>query len=237
MNNQLNSDVSAIQHIGIIMDGNRRWAKKRGLPTYKGHEEGFAAAQRILKEIDKHGIKYVTLYTLSSENLVKRDVDELKFLMKLLVRVFTKHLREFHKNNIRLLVSGRIDELSSEVQRAIKKAMRLTKNNTKAVVNLALNYGGRAELMDAIKKIVANNIPLNKIDEKLLQKYMYNSGRLPDPDLIIRTGGEQRLSNFLPWQSVYSELYFTKTLWPDFDAEALQAAVDDYYRRKRNFGK
>lgn len=228
---------NAIKHIGIIMDGNRRWARNNGLPAHKGHAEGVEAVRRVLKELDKHGIKYVTLYTLSSENLKSRDVKELKYLMKLLLKVFTQHLKEFHQNNIKLLVSGRIDELSAEFQRAIKKAIRLTKNNTKAVVNLALNYGGRAELMDAIKKVVANNIPLNKIDEKILAKYMYQDGNLPDPDLIIRTGGEQRLSNFLPWQSVYSELYFTKTLWPDFDAKALQLAIDDYYRRKRNFGK
>lgn len=229
--------AATLQHIGIIMDGNRRWASRQGLPGYKGHEQGFETAKNLLDLLDKHGIKYCTLYTLSGENLVRRDVDEIKFLMKLLLKVFTKHLKEFHQRNIKLLVSGRIEELSAEVQIAIRKAINLTKNNTTAVVNLALNYGGRAELMDAIKKIMARNIPLNKIDERMLSSYLYNQGDLPDPDLIIRTGGERRLSNFLPWQSVYSELYFTDTLWPDFDEQALTEALADYYQRKRNFGK
>lgn len=226
-----------IQHIGFIMDGNRRWAKQNGLPTYKGHEEGFLVAKRIIEEMGDLGVKYCTFYTLSSENLVRRDVDEIKFLMKLIIRAFTQHLKEFHQNNVRLLVSGRVDELSEEVQRAIKKGVRLTKNNTKAVVNLALNYGGRAELMDAIRQMVANNIPMSKIDEETLAQYLYGQGELPDPDLIIRTGGQKRLSNFLPWQSVYSELYFTDALWPDFDSTALKEAIDEYHARQRNFGK
>ncbi len=226
-----------LRHIGFIMDGNRRWAKDQGLPAYRGHEQGFLVAKRIIEEMGELGVQYCTFYTLSSENLVRRDVDELKFLMKLIIRAFTQHLKEFHQNNVRLLVSGRVDELSEEVQRAIKKGVRLTRNNTKAVVNLALNYGGRAELMDAVKQMIANNIPMSKIDEATLSQYMYGQGELPDPDLIIRTGGQKRLSNFLPWQSVYSELYFTDALWPDFSSDALREAIAEYHDRQRNFGK
>lgn len=223
------------QHVAFIMDGNRRWAEKQGLPTVKGHEQGVETVRNLMGWLDEKGIKYCTLYTFSSENW-KRDVKEVGYLMKLLVKAFTNHLKEFQERNIKLIVSGRIDEFSDEVQTAIKKAVRLTKNNTKAVLNLALNYGGRAELMDAVKQIIANNIPPEKIDEKMLEQHMYQSGKLPDPELIIRTGGERRLSNFLPWQSVYSELYFTDVFWPDFSEKDLEAALKDFADRKRNFG-
>lgn len=223
-------------HIGIIMDGNRRWAKRRGLPTVAGHEQGVEVVRNLMDWLDQEGIKYCTLYTFSSENW-RRDMKEVKYLMRLLVKAFARHLKEFHQNNIKLLISGRTDELSEEVQRAITKAMRMTAHNTKAVLNLALNYGGRHEVLDAVKQIITNNIPLNKIDEEMITKHLYTKGEMPEPDLIIRTGGEQRLSNFLPWQSVYSELYFTDVLWPDFSYEELQKALKDFADRKRNFGK
>lgn len=223
-------------HIGIIMDGNRRWARKQGLPVYKGHEAGVDTVCSLMDWLEEAGVKYCTLYTFSTENW-KREVSEVTYLMKLLAKVFTKHLKDFNKRNVKLLVSGRINELSQELQIAIKKALRLTKNNTKAVLNIALNYGGRRELLDAVKQIIANNIPSNKIDEEMINKYLYQRGELPEPDLIIRTGGERRLSNFLPWQSVYSELYFTDILWPDFSQKDLQAALKDFAERKRNFGK
>ncbi len=224
------------QHIAIIMDGSRRWAKARGLEPWQGHEQGVEAAKLLMENLSAAGIKYCTLYTFSTENW-KRDVKEVKYLMKLLVKVFTNHLKEFQEKNIKLIVSGRVEEFSDEVKTAIKKAVRLTKNNTKAVVNLALNYGGRAELLDAVKQLIADNIPPDKIDEKALAKHLYSNGQLPDPDFIIRTGGVKRLSNFLPWQSVYSELYFTDTLWPDFSKKDLEAALRDFAQRKRNFGK
>jgi undecaprenyl diphosphate synthase len=224
------------QHIAFIMDGNRRWARQRGLPTLKGHEQGFETAQNLLNWLDEAGVKYCTLYTFSTENW-NRDLSEVKYLMKLLVKVFTQHLKEFQEKNVRLIVSGRVDEFSHEVKTAIKKAVRLTRNNTRAVVNLALNYGGRAELIDAVKQLLADNIPPDKIDEKMLAKHLYSNGQLPDPELIIRTGGEKRLSNFLPWQSVYSELYFTNTLWPDFSQKDLQAALREFAARERRFGK
>jgi undecaprenyl diphosphate synthase len=157
--------------------------------------------------------------------------------MKLLIKALTQHLKEFQEKNIKLIVSGRVDDFSHEVKTAIKKAVRLTKNNTKAVVNLALNYGGRTELLDAVKQLLADNIPPDKIDEQVLASHLYSNGQLPDPDLIIRTGGEKRLSNFLPWQSVYSELYFTDTLWPDFSQKDLQAALREFASRERRFGK
>lgn len=224
------------QHIAFIMDGNRRWARQRNLPLLKGHEQGMETAQNLLNWLDEAGVKYCTLYTFSTENW-KRDVSEVKYLMKLLIKVLTQHLKEFQEKNIRLIVSGRVDDFSQEVKTAIKKAVRLTKNNTKAVVNLALNYGGRAELLDAMKQLIADNIPPDKIDEKMLARHLYSNGQLPDPDLIIRTGGEKRLSNFLPWQSVYSELYFTDTLWPDFSQKDLQAALREFADRERRFGK
>lgn len=224
------------QHIAFIMDGNRRWAKQRGLPTMRGHEQGKETVRELMHWMEEKNIKYCTLYTFSSENW-KRDVSEVKYLMKLLVKALKQHLKEFQDRNIKLIVSGRMDEFSEEVQVALKKAIRLTANNTRAVVNFALNYGGRAELMDAIKQLVANNIPPDRIDEAALQQYLYQHNTLPDPDLIIRTGGQKRLSNFLPWQSVYSELYFTDVLWPDFSKGDLEEALRDFAQRKRNFGK
>lgn len=227
---------SVPQHIAFIMDGNRRWASEHNLPSVKGHEQGLETVQNLMDWLEEAGVQYCTVYAFSTENW-KREVSEVKFLMKLLLKAFTVHLKEFHNRNVKLMVSGRIDELSNEIQIAIGKAMRLTKNNTKAVLNIAINYGGRGELVDAVKKLLANNIPPSKIDEAALQKYLYSNGELPDPDLVIRTGGEMRLSNFLPWQSVYSELYFTDTLWPDFSQKDLQAALREFAQRKRNFGK
>ena len=229
------SDIKP-QHVAIIMDGNRRWAAKKGLKPWAGHEQGVDTVYNLMDWLEDEGVKYCTLYTFSSENW-KRDVKEVKYLMKLLVIALKRHLKELHRRNIKLLVSGRIGELSDEVQNIITKALRLTKNNTKAVLNLAINYGGRTELLDAMKQIIADNIPANKINEEVLRKHLYQKGELPEPDLIIRTGGEKRLSNFLPWQSVYSELYFTDTLWPDFSKKDLQAALRDFAERKRNFGK
>lgn len=230
------AETPTVQHIGIIMDGNRRWAKKRHLPSIKGHEQGVEVVRNLMDWLEEEDIKYCTLYTFSSENW-KRDMKEVKYLMKLLVKALMQHMKEFHERNIKLLVSGRIEELSDEVQRAIIKGVRLTKNNSKAVLNLALNYGGRGEVLDAVKQIIANNIPADKVDEEMISKHLYTKGELPEPDLIIRTGGEVRLSNFLPWQSVYSELYFTDTLWPDFSQKDLQDALHSFADRKRNFGK
>jgi len=224
------------QHIAVIIDGNRRWAKANGLQTKDGHEKGYNNVREMMGWIDEIGIRYCTVYALSTENM-KRKPSEVAYLMKLLMKAFTQHLKEFNQRNIKLLVSGRLDQLSHELQIAIKKALRLTKNNTKIVLNFAINYGGRAELVDGVKKLIADNIPPNKIDEEMLRKSLYQNGSLPDPDLIIRTGGHKRLSNFLPWQSVYSELYFTDTLWPDFSKKDLQAALRDFADRKRNFGK
>lgn len=224
------------QHIAIIMDGNRRWAKKRGLLPWQGHEQGIEAVHTLMQNLEEVGVKYCTLYTFSTENN-KRDAKEVAYLMKLLIKALNQHLKEFHEKGIKLITSGRVDEFSDEVKTAIKKAATLTKNNSKAVLNLALNYGGRSELVDAVKKLLADNIPPNKIDEEMLGRALYTNGQLPDPDLIIRTGGEKRLSNFLPWQSVYSELYFTDTLWPDFSKQDLETALKDFAQRKRNFGK
>jgi len=226
------------KHIAFIMDGNRRWAKKRGLEPWKGHEQGVETVRALPKWLSKvggKGVTYYTLYTFSSENW-HRSASEVKYLMKLLVKAVAQHLKEFNEEGVKLIVSGRIDEFSVEVQKVIKKAVILTKNNTKAVLNLALNYGGRSELVDAVKQIIADNIPADKIDEEMIEKHLYNGGQLPDPDLIIRTGGAKRTSNFLTWQSVYSELYFTETLWPDFSKKDLDAALRDFARRKRNFG-
>lgn len=224
------------KHIAFIMDGNRRWATRKGLPTVAGHEQGVEVVRNLMPWLEERGITFCTLYTFSSENW-KRDVKEVKYLMKLLVTAFTQHLKEFNERGIKLLASGRLSELSFEVQTALGKAMRLTENNTKAVLNIALNYGGRAELVDAVKQLIASNIPPGKIDEEALEKYLYQHNTVPDPDLIIRTGGEQRLSNFLPWQSAYSELYFTDVLWPDFSEADLETALKDFADRKRNYGK
>lgn len=221
-------------HLGIIMDGNRRWARAHGLPTLYGHKKGY---DKIIKMGDlclEKGIKILTVYAFSTENW-NRSKKEVGYLMRLLKRGLTREIRSLHKKNIKIQVIGRIKELSKDLQKAIKETMALTKNNTRGILNIAINYGGRPEIIDAVKKLMAKKLTPVKITEKLIAENLYTAG-LPDPDLIIRTSGEQRLSNFLTWQSAYSELYFIKKHWPDFSEKDLDEAIKEYSRRQRRFG-
>jgi len=223
------------QHLGIIMDGNRRWARSRGLPTLEGHKRGY---KKILKVGDwclEKGIKIFTVYGFSTENW-NRSKKEVNYLMRLLKIALKRDIKTLHKKGIRVNIIGRIKELSQDLQKAIKEAMLLTKNNTRGLLNIAINYGGRPELVDAVRKIIKKKISPLKVSEALISDNLYTAGQ-PDPDLIIRTSGEQRLSNFLTWQSAYSELYFIKKHWPDFTKKDLEEAIKEYSRRSRRFGK
>ena len=221
-------------HVAIIMDGNRRWAKKRGLPTSMGHSEGAKTLEKIADDCEELGIKFLTVYAFSTENW-KRSKDEVDYLMKLLA----KNIRDFDKRiknrNIRFRLVGDITGLNSDLQEGIRSIEERTKDKTGLTVNIAINYGGRAELTYAMKKILENNLKVEDIDENTVSKFLQTKDS-PDPDLLIRTGGEQRLSGFLLWQVAYSELYFTDVLWPDFNTEELEKAILEYNNRKRNFG-
>lgn len=222
-------------HIGIIMDGNRRWARKKGLPLMWGHKKGYSVVQKVGKWCLKRGIKILTLYAFSTENW-HRSKKEVEYLFRLLKQALEKDIKKLHKRGIKLRVIGKIEELPQDLQKAIRKAMKLTSKNTKGILNLAINYGGRLEILEAVKEILRKKIPPSKINEETFSKYTYTAG-LPDPDLIIRTSGEKRLSGFLTWQSVYSELIFIKKYWPDFTEEDLEKCLKEYARRKRRFGR
>ena len=225
------------QHLGIIVDGNRRWARRRNLPTFFGHKKGFENARKIAKyAFIKKGVKYLTIFAFSTENW-KRDKKEVDYLMKLLKNAFSKkYLEELMENEVKVNFIGQIKRLPKEIQQKIKEVEDLTKKNEKYVFNIALSYGGRADIVEAVKKIIKKRIDVEKIDEELFSKFLWTKG-MPDPDLVIRTGGEQRISNFLIWQMAYSELYFSKKFWPDFSKEDLDEAFLDYAKRQRRFGR
>lgn len=232
-------DMSNIpKHIAIIMDGNGRWAKMRNLPRTMGHKAGVETIRNIVKEADAIGVKYVTFYAFSTENW-KRPKEEVNALMKLLVQYLRKELDELHENGVVINVLGDISRLPEECINEINRAKEKTKNNTGLVMNMALNYGGRAEIIRAIKNIVLDSkeekIDVDDIDEALVNKYLYTAN-MPDPDIIIRPSGEQRLSNFLLWQCAYSEFWYSDINWPDFTAENLKEAIIDYQKRNRRFG-
>ncbi len=226
-------------HVAIIMDGNGRWASKRGLPRTEGHSAGVKAVRQVVEIASEIGVKYLTLYTFSVENW-KRPKDEVASLMELLSRTTLKELDDLMQNNVRLIVTGRIDELPMARREVLKSAIRKTSNNTGLTLNLALNYGGRTEIVDAVRAIAREvhkgNISPDKIDDDLFSSYLYTA-KLPDPDLLIRTSGEMRLSNFLIWQTSYTEMYITDTLWPDFGKAEFAAAIRDYIKRDRRFGR
>lgn len=223
------------QHIGIIMDGNRRWAKERGLPSLEGHRRGYDKMKEVSDWCIKRGIKIITVYAFSTENW-NRTKREVGYLMRLLKKAVSRELDEFNKRGIKLRVIGRLSGLSGDLQQACLSAMEATKNNKKGVFNLCINYGGRIEIVDAIKNIINKKIPASKIDEEVINQNIYTTG-LPDPDLIVRTSGEMRLSGFLTWQSVYSELYFCSKYWPAFTEKDLDKTLSEYTRRQRRFGK
>ncbi|MEE8577434.1 MAG: isoprenyl transferase [candidate division Zixibacteria bacterium] len=226
-------------HVAIIMDGNGRWAALRNKPRTAGHEAGVKAVREVVRACSDLGIKYLTLYTFSVQNW-KRPVDEVAALMSLLVRTTLGEIKDLMSNSIRLRTIGRPGGLSKTQQGVIDKAIKLTENNDGLVLTLALNYGGRAEIIDAVKTMTkaarAGLLDVNNVSEELFSEFLYTAGT-PDPDLMIRTSGEQRISNFLLWQTSYTELTIIDTLWPDFGKRELFDAVLDYQGRERRFGK
>jgi undecaprenyl diphosphate synthase len=221
-------------HLAIIMDGNGRWAKERGLPRLAGHRAGTENLRRIMRYCTELGIKILTIYAFSTENW-ERPPSEVRGLMSILERVIDRELAELNANGVQIRHLGRLEGVSERLQRKIKYALEMTAHNDRLILNVAFNYGGRAELVDAIQKIIADGVTADQVDEALLSRYLYTEGQ-PDPDLIIRTSGELRVSNFLLWQGAYAEYYVTSTYWPDFDRRELLKALEQYSMRERRFG-
>lgn len=228
-------DIACLpDHVAIIMDGNGRWAKKRGLSRLEGHRAGVDNVRRIVKSADEYGVKCLTLFGFSTENW-NRPAEEVNGLLRLLEERIDEEALELHKNNVRILHLGRLEELQDSIRSAINRATELTRNNSGMTLGFAFNYGGRGEIVDAVRCLIASGVSPDQVDEKLFTGYLYTAG-LPDVDLVIRTSGELRLSNFMMWQAAYSEYYFTSVLWPDFDEEELGKALLSYSQRKRRFG-
>jgi undecaprenyl diphosphate synthase len=221
-------------HVAIIMDGNGRWARKRGLPRIAGHRAGVDNLRRILEAAVEYGIKYLTIYAFSTENWA-RPPDEVHGLMNILEEVIDTQLRELHEKGVRLQHIGRLERLSPPLQEKVRNAIELTRNNQRLVLNVAWNYGGRDEILRAVRQMIVDGVDPEAIDEDLIHRYLYTSD-CPDPDLVIRTSGELRTSNFLIWQSAYSEWYFPEILWPDFGKQELLDALWEYARRERRYG-
>ena len=218
-------------HVGIIMDGNGRWAQKRGLARSMGHKAGADNLLSLCKYISKVGVKYLSLYAFSTENF-KREVGEVNYLMNLFIEMFNSKLKELSDNNVKVVFSGRRDKLSQDVLNAMDSLEEMTKENDLGILNICLNYGGRAEIVDAVNKIIADNVDV--VTEDIFKKYLYND--LPDIDFMIRTSGEERISNFMLWQLSYAELYFPKCYFPDFDNTQYDIALDHFNHRSRRFG-
>jgi undecaprenyl diphosphate synthase len=222
------------RHVAIIMDGNGRWAEQRGLPRLEGHRAGVRNIRPVLERLDSRGVEFVTIYAFSTENW-NRPRDEVSGLLDLLLDVIGRESRELHKKSVRICHVGNLEGLSPEVRKKIGQAVSLTKNNTSMTLGVAFNYGGRAEILDAVRRLVADGVDPDNISEEIFQRYLYTRG-FPDVDLMIRTSGEMRTSNFLIWQAAYAELYFTAVLWPDFDAPEVDRALEAYSQRQRRFG-
>lgn len=234
----MESEINFPKHIAIIMDGNRRWARKKGLPVKLGHKEGAKVLENIVRYANKIGLSYITVYAFSTENW-KRTEEEVGALMMLLQNYLDDFSKRADTENIVIRVLGDISELSKGMQKSIQNAIERTKNNTGVVFNIAFNYGGRTELVKATKEIAKQvgegKLKPEEINEKTIEEHLYTKG-MPDPDLLIRTSGELRTSNFLPWQLVYTEFIFFDKLWPDFTEKDLDEAIEEYQRRNRKFG-
>ncbi len=226
-------------HIGIIMDGNGRWAKQRGLPRTAGHRAGTSATREIVRACGELGVSYLTIYVFSAENWGRPRL-EVRLLMDLLVEMIRREVTELNKNNVRLHAIGDLSRLPAKSHQELQKGIEQTSENTGLNLVLALSYGGRSEIVWAAKQAARDamqgKLELDDLDETSFAQYLHTSG-MPDPELIIRTGGEQRISNFLIWQCAYSELYITDVLWPDFNKDRLIEAIEDYTKRERRFGK
>jgi len=223
-----------LKHIAIIMDGNRRWAKEKHLPSAMGHKQGVQALRNAVESAYKYGIKYLTLYAFSTENW-NRKPEEVEFLMGLLASTIKAELDELHQNNVKLCFLGDLSAFNPQLQEILKMALVKTQDNTGVNLQLAINYGSRNEITNALKSIVAKGVSFEDINEDLISEHLYTKG-IPDPDLLIRTGGEMRVSNYLLWQIAYSEIFITQTFWPDFDETTMAEAVHEFGARSRRFG-
>jgi undecaprenyl diphosphate synthase len=237
---QANSTLKplTLQHVAIIMDGNRRWAGNHHLPKLMGHRQGVKVLKGLVKHAAARGLKFLTVYAFSSENWA-RDQAEVDYLLELLAQVLSAELPELHANNVRLRFLGRLEEMPSNLKQAFESASYRTRNNTGLSLQVAVNYGSRLEIVDAVKKLAFNvqagELEISRIDAELLSSYLYTH-EIPDPDLVIRTGGEMRLSNYLLWQAAYSELYVSDVLWPDFTPDHFEAALVEFNSRQRRYG-
>ena len=222
-------------HVAIIMDGNGRWAQKRGLPRLDGHRVGVDSIQKILKPLSQKGVQYVTLYAFSTENW-NRPEEEVTGILEILQYALRVQTEALHENNVRIVHIGKQDRLSPQLREEVAHAEQLTRGNSGITLNVAFDYGGRDEILAAVKKIIRDGISEDQVDEALFQSYLF-TGHSPDPALIIRSGGEMRISNFLLWQSAYSEYYHTPTLWPDLESDEIERVLEDYSTRQRRFGR
>lgn len=224
-----------VRHLAIIMDGNGRWATRRHLPRIAGHKAGVDALRRVVECAADEHIEMLSVYAFSTENW-GRPKSEVDGLMRIFWETIRSDLEKLHRNGVRLRHLGRLSDLSSEIQRAVREMVDLTRDNTRIALNVCFNYGGRAELVDAVRQIIADGRDPASVTEELISSYLYTRD-LPDPDLVVRTAGEMRVSNFLLWQSAYSEYYATSTLWPDFGRDDLLEALESFQKRQRRFGK
>ena len=222
------------RHVAVIMDGNGRWATARGLPRLEGHRAGLDKAGDAVLGLAEAGVSFITLFSFSTENW-KRPKDEIAGILKLLAEALEKTVKELDSRNIVIRHLGRLDRLALPLRKGVEHVVERTRGNTGAVASFAFDYGGRAEIVEAAARAIKSGIKPDALDEASFEKYLNTAG-LPDVDLLVRTGGEKRLSNFLPWQSAYAELYFTDTLWPDFSHEEIEKALAEYARRQRRFG-
>ena len=223
------------QHVAMIMDGNGRWALQRVLPRLAGHKAGTENLRRVIRATVEFGVKYLTIYAFSTENW-GRPAEEVNGLMLILQNVIDRELNELHAEGVQLRHIGRLERLDPAIQKKVLNAIELTKNNDRLILNVAFNYGGRDEIVCAIQKIIKDGIPAEEVTDELVNHYLFTAG-VPDPDLIIRTSGELRVSNFLIWQAAYSEWYITPTYWPDFDKQEYRHALEEFANRDRRYGK
>lgn len=223
-------------HIAIIMDGNRRWARGKGLPDIKGHEAGSDTLEKVVEEAEKLGVRTITMYALSTENIKERAKREVTGLFRLMKLGYHSKIKKMMKKGVSVTILGELEGLPKTIKRLIEEVKKAYIKNESIKLNIALNYGGQKELVEAIKGIIRQGVDVSRINEELVERHLYTNG-IPDPDLVVRTGGRSRLSNFLLWQTAYSEFYFTKTLWPDFDSKQFKKAISWYQKQKRNFGR
>lgn len=226
---------TSLKHIAIIMDGNRRWAKERNLPSAMGHKKGVDALRETLRACDAYGVKYLTVYAFSTENW-NRKKEEVDFLMDLVAVTLSNELGEMHKENIQINFIGDLTKLSDKLQKILKNAVETTKNNTGVVLQIALNYGSRDEITNAVKRIIDSGISSDEITEDTISNHLYTKNS-PNPDILIRTGGEKRISNYLLWQIAYSEIIVKNEFWPEFGKKLLGECIEEFGQRQRRYGK